>query len=89
MSGYHYSDQSTGSCANCSAKSKYFQLKDSGKTNCGPTCLNRHNEERSEKDTFLYDFFVEGKSMDSLLRKKEGFIINNRRFGSKSKYGTL
>lgn len=59
MSNYHYDDRS--SCGNCLQTIDYLPLKGTTYNECGPSCIDRNNKERSVKDKMYFDHFVLGQ----------------------------
>ena len=43
------------------SRTKYSDLQNTNNFNCGPSCLNRFNSERSNKDMMYYNCFVLNK----------------------------
>uniref|UniRef100_A0A6C0EJS5 Uncharacterized protein n=1 Tax=viral metagenome TaxID=1070528 RepID=A0A6C0EJS5_9ZZZZ len=49
-------------CSDCGAKTDYAPLQGTTYNECGPTCIDRNNKERSVKDTMYFNHFVQNKS---------------------------
>ena len=64
MSGYHYNEQQggcgSGSCYNFT---RYSDLANTATTGCLPACMDRFSNERSAKDQWLQQVFVDGRNM--------------------------
>lgn len=77
MSNYHYRDGDQ-QCSSCLKLQSYSSLQNTTDYSCDNYCSCRFTNERSDKDTMYYNFYVLGKPMNLKPENYKKNIQNNK-----------
>ncbi len=68
MSGYNYYERNNSGCSSCTTRSDYETLEETKGHDCAPSCICRHNKERSVRDTMDINYYINNKPFGSNIK---------------------